>query len=78
MRYEQLSDQTNTTIQQLEEESEKLKGEVASLQRRNVDAQTSGDMNRTGCTTTDAMLATPPQSSGMVHNNYYPITWIRV
>ena len=67
MRYEQLKDRNSTTIQLLEEESEKLKGEVASLQHRNSDAQTSGDMNRTGCTTTDAMLATPPQSSGMVH-----------
>ena len=68
LRYEQLKDRNSTTIQLLEEQSEKLRKEVENLRRRGeipspVRATgVNGDLNGTGSTA----MATPSHSDGMI------------
>ena len=72
MRYEQLSEQNNTTIKLLEEQSEKLREEVERLRHRGeVSAPlgasgVNGDVNGTSSTTSEAVSVTSPQSNGMI------------
>ena len=71
VRYEQLSDQSNTTIQLLEEQSEKLREEVENLRRGEIPSPdratgVNGDLNGTASTAMEAESAMPLHSDGMI------------
>ena len=71
VRYEQLKDQNSTTIQLLEEQSERLRKEVENLRRGEIPSPVrptgvNGDLNGTASTTMEAVSATPSHSDGMI------------